>query len=372
MPTTIGQSTFASGVALYREVAAEESGNLALSPVSLTGALAPVAAGARGETRAAIGRAMGFGAGDVLAPTGAMLRSLAEKRAGGRVDIANALWLAHDLTPNPEFVAAARSELDAEVATLDFRQGAAAARRINAWAKANTEGRVPHVIDPPFDATRLVITNAVYLLADWADQFDATATRAADFFAPGKTVQAPLMHRIGDYRMVDDGDAQILDLPYADGRMSLSLVLPRKRDGLAALERRLSGDDLARRLAALDSAPLRPVEVRIPKAEFSGSFSLNGPLMAMGMGIAFTDQADLSGIANEPLAISRVLQSTFLKLDEKGTEAAAVTAVDIMVTGAMSFEGPQFRADHPFLFVLRDRPTGALLFIGRVADPTAR
>src|SRR5688572_4649587 len=130
-PTTIGQSTFSSGVALYREVAVEESGNIALSPVSLAGAMAPVAAGARGETRAAIGAAMGFGGGDVLAPTGAMLRSLAEKRDGGRVDIANALWLAQDLTPNPEFVTAAKRDLDAEVARVDFRSGAAAAARIN-------------------------------------------------------------------------------------------------------------------------------------------------------------------------------------------------------------------------------------------------
>ncbi len=103
-----GQASMASGVALFRAVAADEAGNIALSPVSLTGAMAPVAAGARGETRLAIDRAMSFGGGDVLAPTGAMLRSLAQKRPGGRVDIANALWLADDLTPNPEFVAAAK------------------------------------------------------------------------------------------------------------------------------------------------------------------------------------------------------------------------------------------------------------------------
>ncbi len=367
-----GQASMASGVALFRAVAADEAGNIALSPVSLTGAMAPVAAGARGETRLAIDRAMSFGGGDVLAPTGAMLRSLAQKRPGGRVDIANALWLADDLTPNPEFVAAAKRELGADVARVDFRAGAAAAKRINDWARDNTEGRVPHIIDPPFDQTRLVITNAVYLLADWAEAFDAKDTASEDFFAPGKTIQAPLMKRIGSYRMIEDGDAQILDLPYRDGRMSLSVILPIRRGGLASIERKLASDGLARQLAALDAAPMRMVEVRIPKAEFSGKFNLNRPLQSMGMGIAFTERADLTGIANESLAISRVLQNTFLKIDEKGTEAAAVTAIDIVATGMMIHEGPTFRADHPFLFVLRDKPTGALLFIGRIADPTAR
>lgn len=359
------------GVALFREVGRKSAGNLLLSPVSLSGALAPAMEAARGPTRSGMEQALGLPAEDAMTKAGALQKALTAGREGATVTIANALWLAPEFRPDPAFVARAKTLLGSEVSTLEFeRDPEGAARRINDWAAANTAGKIRNVISPPFLGTRLVITNAVYMLADWAEPFRASDSRDEPFYTASGAVSARLMRRAGGYRMVEAEGAQWIDLPYRDGRLSMTVVLPKERNGLSALERSLTPVRAAQHLRLLDSAEPREVELFLPQVEFSSRSLLNEPLKALGMGEAFSERADFTGFGHgEPLRISKVLQNGFLRVDEKGTEAAAITTVEIVVTGARASSLPVFRADHPFLYLIRDRQTGALLFIGRVANP---
>ncbi len=368
---SLATASLERGVALFRHVGEETSGNLLLSPVSLSGALAPAMEASRGATRSGMEQALGLPADGAMERSGALRQTLTAKRDGATVAIANALWLAPEFRPDPAFVSRARTLLGSEVATLEFERDAdGAAKRINDWAAANTNGKIPNVINPPFLGTRLVITNAVYMLADWAEPFRASDTRDAPFATLKGPVPARLMHREGSYKMVEAQGAQWIDLPYRDGRLSMTVVLPKTRGGLPALERALAPRQMVRTLAALDAAAPKGVELFLPRVQFSSKRELNEPLKALGMREAFSGRADFGGFGHgEPLHISKVLQNGFLKVDEKGTEAAAVTTVEIVVTGARGSKLPVFRADHPFLYLIRDHQTGALLFIGRVADP---
>ena len=361
------------GVDLYRQLAAKP-GNVFISPVSLAGAFGPVAAGAQGETREAIGQVLHFPEGDdALHPRlGGLLRGLESDSAGARVSIANALWLMKGYAVKPAFVAVARNSYGAEVETLDFNNGAAAAGRINGWVERETNNRIRNLIAPDSldEMTRVVVTNAVHFLGDWSQPFNSARTRPEPFFlAGGGTRHVPMMSSNRWTRLAVAGPVQLLELPYKGERLAMVAILPRERGGLAAIEATLTDERLGEWLQQLDSTDRGEVLVQIPKVQIEGSYQLNEPLKAMGMAIAFDpNRANFRGIAeNERLFISQVLHKTFLRVDEKGTEAGAATAVEIQAE--RSGEPPTFRADHPFLILIRDKPTGAVLFLGRIAAP---
>ena len=368
-----GNASAALAVDLYRQLSGEP-GNVVVSPASLAGAMAPVALGAQGETRAGIDRALHFGPGDPTVAIGADFAALAGRREGARVDIANALWVQAGFALKSAFVGAARRNLGAEVASLDFVQSQAAAARINRWASDNTAGRIPTIVsaDSLGPATRLVVTNAVYLLADWEQPFKAEVTGAASFTGRGgKAMSVRMMHQHDSYRLVARDGVKAIALPYRGGRLEMIAILPDATGGLPGIERRLDAQWLAALTAALDASAPQAVELALPKLRTESEYQLAGPLTAMGMGKAFSDSAEFGGIADAPLSISEVIQKTFLKIDEKGTEAAAVTAVTIVVTGMQIRPEQTFIADHPFLFLIRDRPTGQILFIGRIEAPVS-
>ncbi len=180
----------------------------------------------------------------------------------------------------------------------------------------------------------------------------------------------PLMHRsTGHYRFFETDDFQAVDLPYKDERLSMTVFLPRQRGALAAFEAGLTDERLRTWLARLDAEQPRELRLYLPKLKIEERYNLVPALRDMGMGVAFTPDADLTGIADEDLFISQVLHKTFVRIDEKGTEAAAVTAIEIQVTGGRIGEPPTFRADHPFFFLLRDKQSGAILFLGRIVEP---
>ena len=366
-----GNADFA--LRLYGELR-NEPGNLFLSPVSLAGAFGPVAAGARGETRTAIDAALGFpgGAGEGLHPAlGGLLRGVEREREGVALSIANALWLKHDLPMKPEFLRTGQQEYGAQVERLDFRQSAASAKRINDWVSGETRGRIRELIaaDSLDNDTALVVTNAVYFLADWADPFNASGTRDEPFYSPGGIRQIPLMSQGGHYRYFETDGFQAIDLPYKDPSLSMTVLLPKARGGLPSLEASLTGAKLREWLARIDAENPRKVYLHLPKLKMEESYNLVDPLRALGMGIAFTNRADFRGIAEADLLISQVVQKTFVRIDEKGTEAAAATGVEVELTSAPPAPPPTFRADHPFFFVLRDKQSGAILFLGRVVAP---
>ena len=367
----------AFGVTLYQRLAAEP-GNVFLSPISLAGAFGPVAAGAQGETRAAIGKVLELPNDDATLhrDLGGLLRTLESDRGDARVSIANGLWLMKDFAVKPAFVAVAKNNYDAEVDSLDFRNGVAAAARINNWVERKTGGRIPKLIEPDSldEMTALVVTNAVHFLGDWTHPFNASNTGLQPFHLTGGTVRdVPMMYGKRYHRYADADGVQLLELPYKGDRLSMVAILPNKRGGLAAVEKSLDGRRLGQWLGQLDSAEPREVRVYLPKVEFRSSYQLVEPLKAMGMSIAFQPhQANFRGIADTDLFISQVVHKTFLRIDEKGTEAAAATGIEAELTSAPAVPPPTFRADHPFLVLIRDRPTGAVLFLGRIADPSVR
>lgn len=240
--------------------------------------------------------------------------------------------------------------------------------------EAKTQDKIKDLIqsgnlDP---LTRLVLVNAIYFKGNWASPFDPAHTAEGAFVvAPDAEVRVPLMAKLQRIPYAEFEEVQIAKLPYAGAGLSMLVVLPREKAGLAALEARLTPDVLAAWRAGLAE---RDVRLVLPKFKLTwGAFELNGALKALGMLDAFSDtQADFSGMDGRPawLYIGLVLHKAFVEVNEEGTEAAAATAV-VMRARAMRPSPPvEFRADHPFLFLIQEETTGAILFLGRVADPS--
>jgi serpin B len=253
---------------------------------------------------------------------------------------------------------------------VDFRQDADAARtKINRWVEQETRDRIRELLLPgSLDAmTELVLTNAAYFYGAWVEPFDARMTRDGAFATPGGSASTRFMWRDGATRYAQLDGLQIVELPYKGG-FSMLVVLPDDPRGLAAVESRLPGG-YQRWVRALAE---EQVEILLPRWRAESTQSLNDHLEKLGMRHAFSDGADFSGMIDSgSLQISAVIQKAFIEVTETGTEAAAATAV---VLGGESVEPPRrqprpFHADHPFLYVVRDQETGAILFMGRVVNP---
>ncbi|MBL8547624.1 MAG: serpin family protein [Hyphomonadaceae bacterium] len=362
-------------VGLYRAIAAH-AGNQFISPYSVASAFALLYPGAHGRTAAEMAATFGFNA-DVaaqVASTRAQRDALAGQTGGSEFTTANAAWVERTMALRAAYARTIRDGLGATIEAVPFiANQAAALRTINAWAARETRDRIPEILTEPDPARRLVLTNAVYFKGRWQQQFSANATRDGDFFGEsGAAQRARLMRKVMRTPYYEGEGFQAAEFLYDDGAFSLAVFLPRARDGLAAFERRLMGSALDRWLVDLDAAERVRLDVTLPKVEMRSDYDLVPQLRALGLQQAFMDSADFSGVTEqERLAVSAVIHKTFLAIDEEGTEAAAVTAIDMRATSAMPQpEAPpiEFKADHPFFMVLRHKPTGTRLFMGRVAQ----
>ena len=373
-----GNTQFA--VDLYAMLA-KADGNLFFSPESVSIALAMTYGGARGRTREEMREVLGFPADDeaLHACFQTLLQGLSVGKsgeAGYKLSIANRLWGQEDFPFLEAFVKLTRQHYGAELARVDFRSNAEGVRRtINAWVADETEDKIQELLQPGVidEITRLVLTNAVYFKGDWADRFDKQATKKAPFFVtPENAVDVPMMYQSREFGYGETEALQVLELPYEGKALSMLVLLPKERDGLAALEQALSVDNLAAWSQALRR---QKVKVYLPKFKLEAQFELNKTLMAMGMVEAFTGRADFSGMVDatktaERLFISNVIHKAYVDVNEEGTEAAAATAVVMKLTAtAMPRPVPVFRADHPFIFMIRDTRSGSILFLGRMVNP---
>lgn len=349
-------------------------GNLFFSPASISTALSMTWAGARGETAQQLASTLHFElpSEEQHAGQAALLARLSSSAAGApQLSIANRIWSSNTLRIEPEFQRITAAHYGAALELLDFADPEAARGRINTWVQQKTRDKIMNLLPPQMlsPATRMVLTNAIYFKGLWRTQFDKKQTRPQPFFTADGAKDVPLMIKTLPARYTERPDVQVLELPYksSDPQHALSMVilLPRARDGLAQIEASLTAQ-LGPYLEQL--IPLT-VDVVLPRFKVTQSFLLNEALSALGMPAAFDqDRADFSGIAPR-LHISHVIHKAFVDVNEEGTEAAAATAV-LMATDSVPPPTPTFRADHPFLFLLRDHKTGAVLFIGRVTDPT--
>jgi len=351
-----------------------DDGNLFFSPFSISTALAMTYAGAAGQTELEMAEVLHFTLGrEALHPAyGALLESVDRGNAlpNYTLETANRLWTATTYTFQEEFLNTTREDYGAEAARTDFAADPEGARtRINDWVAARTHERISDLFPAGTITTQtaLVLANAIYLQGSWETRFDPAATRSETFFvSPDREVTVPLMHGRPKALFGHTDGVYFLELPYSGEDLSMELLLPERKDGLAALETALSEETLSR---WRDHASEQEPEVYLPRFSFRWKNRLAATLTALGMPSAFDPmRADFSRMTgHRNLKIDRVLHQAFVTVNEEGTEAAAATGGGFGPTSVPD----QFRADHPFVFLIRDRVTGAVLFLGRVIDPGA-
>jgi serpin B len=365
--------------------------NLFFSPYSVFMALGMTYAGARGATQEQTAQAMSLPTStealrrrgitrEPLAPTafarecGSLIKNLNAGGKAGRyeLNVANALWGQRNYTFVPDFIKLAETEYGGKLQRLDFAQPAQAAATINAWVEEQTKDKITNLISAEAlgPLTRLVLTNAIYFKGKWVHPFWENGTMRGSFNLPGGSSRQALMMNIHEtLGYADSNDLQILDLEYVGKDLSMTILLPRQTDGITRLEGSLTCKDLSGWLSSI-----RRVEVkaRVPRFKATSSLSLIPALKSLGMIDAFSfPAADFSGMTNEPnVYVSEAVHKAYVDMNEKGTEAAAATGV----AGETVSRGdePKYRtfiADHPFIYLIRERQSGAILFLGRMMDP---
>jgi len=362
---TQGNRAFA--VQLYRQLATAE-GNLFFSPHSISAAMAMTYAGARGMTAEEMKRALHFDLDqDQLHPAFKLLNAglaAGSHLDGQRFDIANALVLTGD-DVSRAYKTLLKDFYDAEIFPGDLET-------INAWVRNKTEHKIEKILDELNADSVCVILNAIYFKGLWAFPFDKEHTAEAPFnVTPDRQVTVPLMNRNADFKLLKANDFRALSLPYQGERLSMVILLPNQVDGLNALEEQANEPNLKQWLAALDSRAPRKVRVHLPRFKLETGYDLVPPFQQMGIAEAFKmPVADFRGMGwpKGKLRISQIKHKAFVEVNEEGTEAAAVTAVE-MVTKSIMEQPEAFRVDQPFLFLIRDHATGTILFMGRIVDP---
>ncbi len=362
------------GLTLFETISRDEPGaNVFLSPLSVSMALGMTLNGARGETRAAMEETLelaGLSQAEINASYRSLIDLLRGLDPGVTFTLANSIWYRQGFAVRQAFIDTSRKYFDAEVAALDFRSPEAP-ETINGWVSENTQGKIEEIVqDIPRNVVMYLI-NAIYFKGTWQYQFDEEKTSEAPFTrADGAEVTVDMMTleepTLPYYR---DEQLTAVELPYGDSLYAMTILLPRRGGSVDSLAARLDADRWGVITGGLRGRELSALEM--PRFTLEYKKELNDVLQALGMGIAFDPRwADFGGIneaLGDKLYIDEVMHKTFIAVDEAGTEAAAVTSVSIALESAP----PAVRIDRPFVFVIREHHSGTILFIGKVADPTA-
>jgi len=374
-----GNSAFAFD--LYGRLAEEHGDdNLFYSPYSISLALAMTYAGARGETEQQMADTLHYTLPqDELHPAfNALDQTLASRGEGAegkddegfRLNIANAIWGQKDYSFRDAFLDTLARNYGAGLRVVDFASAPEEARvAINEWVSEKTEGKIEELIPKNVigSLTRLVLTNAIYFNAAWAEPFEEDRTQDGTFhLLDGSEVTVPMMRQTTSFGYAQGEGYRAVELPYDGRELSMVILLP-EAGGFESFEGSLDAERMA---AVVEDLGYEQVNLTMPKFEFDAGFSLNDALVAMGMEDAFSGEADFSGMTGDrSLHISDVIHKAFVSVDEKGTEAAAATAV-VMAESAAPAQPVEVTVDRPFIFTIRDIETGAVLFVGRVVDPS--
>lgn len=351
------------------------AGNLFFSPHSLSVALAMTYAGARRRTAKQMAAALGFDLPrEQLFPAFAALnaRLASLQQEGLRLSEANSLYPQQGYPFRASFLKILEQHFGVSVTPVDYVAQAEAARlRINAWVAERTANKIIELIKPGVldSLTRLVLVNAIYFKGAWLAPFDPTRTRPQPFwFSADEQQPVPMMGRSGSYPYARVEGAQLLELPYLGEQLAMLVILPDEKDGLPELQARLTQPNLESWLGGLRRTE---VALWLPRFRLTSSFRLDKALVTLGMSDAFDPlKADFSGMTSDPvgLFISAAIHQAFIEVNEEGSEAAAATAV-VMSLRSMPQPPVPFKADHPFIFVIRERESGAILFLGQVLNP---
>jgi serpin B len=347
----------------------EEEDNIFFSPYSISVALAMTYEGARGETAEEMQSVMHFPENDSARRSAfaALHNQINDNSNDYTLSTANALWAHENYMFLEEYFNTIEQYYAGKATNLDFTGEAEKSREaINNWVEEQTYEKIKDLIPEGYinAMTRLVLTNAIYFKGNWLTQFDKDDTRDSDFHVDSETaVTIPMMSiKQEKFDYYSTGGLQILELPYKGEDLSMLILLP--GEGLMdSLESSLTLENLAEWRSSLRE---NEMDIYIPKFKFETKYFMNNNLKEMGMPTAFSGTADLSGMdGKNNLFISSVIHQGFIDVNEKGTEAAAATAVS-MATSVP----PSFNANHPFIFLIQDNVTGNILFMGRVTDPS--
>jgi serpin B len=350
-------------------------GNLFFSPFSIFTALAMTWAGARENTAVQMAETLHFtekpaqfhrAIGDLISQLNAV-----QKETDVELSIANAIWAQKGYQFLDEFFRIVQQSYQADLKQVDFSSAAESARQaINAWVEQQTNEKIKDLLPPKVlnALTRLVLVNAIYFKGFWDNQFKSRDTREMEFWLLTEVaVKVPMMHQEHQFGYWENDWLQIMEMPYKEESLSLIVLLPKEKTGIIDLEQKLKFENM---MAWQSRLRKRKVIVFFPKFKIESQFSLAQTLALMGMPDAFDPElADFSAmVGQKELYISAVIHKAFLEVNEEGSEAAAATGVVVGVT-SIAPSPPIFKADHPFVFFIRDNKSQSILFLGRVLNP---
>jgi len=363
----------------YSEINKNEQGNIFYSPYSISAALAMTYEGAKGQTADEMKSVFHFPENNVLRPNfAAIYNNINNKDKEYKLSTGNALWAQQDYPFLQDYLTTVEKYYGGKAANLDFDIETEKSRQtINTFIEEQTNYKIKDLI--PQGALKsnaiLVLTNAIYFKGTWVKQFDKKDTKDEDFSTnSGQRVKTPMMRLTGEdaeFNYAETDEIQILEMPYDGEDLSMLIILP-KENNLGSIEKSLNSEKLTEWRNMLNE---QRVDIYIPKFKFETKYFMKNTLIAMGMSTAFRDgAADFSGMIDttdtkDSPFIQDAIHQAFVEVNEEGTEAAAATAVIIGIE-SLGPRIPIFRADHPFIFVIQEKETGNILFLGRVSDPT--
>ncbi|XP_052872426.1 antichymotrypsin-2-like isoform X2 [Anopheles cruzii] len=362
-------------VQLYRQVSSKSTGeNVVISPFSVSACLSLVAQGAAGLTADELFGGLRYGKADRKQQVAESYRRLMERLSTDKtMNVANKVYVMEKFKVKSSFNAVAADSFKSEAQELNFAQNVAAAKTINGWVEGKTNNKIKDLIAPDVldDLTRMVLVNAVHFKGTWTYQFDPASTRPMPFWLSAtESREVPMMNikKHFAYNNFEDKGFSALELTYSGSDVTMLVLLPNERTGLAALEAQLPSLNLAELASQMHK---QEVEVFLPKFKIEFSLDLNDDLTELGMGRMFTDAAEFPDLleTNEPLKVSKVIHKAFIEVNEEGTEAAAATGM-VMTAYCMIISKPiTFKADHPFVYALLSREKG-LYFVGKMSKST--
>ncbi|MBD2186868.1 serpin family protein [Pseudanabaena mucicola] len=359
------------GFNLFERVAKQDE-NIFISPSSVAIALSMVYNGAKGDTQTEIAKTLelqGISVEDVNKFNRAFQQMLTEGDKGVELNIANSVWVRNDVPLKQDFLNQVQKFYQSEVTNLDFRDPNAV-NIINNWVKQSTKDKIDTIVDRIDRDSLMFLINAVYFNGKWEAPFDKSRTQPKPFtLANGKKIQHPAMSRSGEYRYYDAPTFQAINLPYGSGRFGMQVFLPKPNSNLAEFQKQLTTSNWQEWSTKFVE---REGLIQLPRFKMEYEITLKSILKDMGMVLPFSNQADFSNLSDASSTIHEVRHKTFVDVTEEGTEAAAVTSIEMRVTSAMPSEEPPFQmiVDRPFFFAISDRKTGAIIFMGSIKNPS--
>lgn len=369
--SSLVKSSNTFGANVFKQVlqGEEENANVLLSPLSIFQALSMARNGANGLTKDEMSEVLAFDKSqdaDISEYQKRLVDAL--KKADNKIDlnIANSIWYRNDITVESDFIQTNKDFFNAEVNALDFSDAKNSKRTINSWVEKQTNGKIPEIVDEITPDHVMFLINAIYFYGQWQNEFDVKNTKKETFYPElGAEVKVDMMHQEAYLGYANNDLFTMVEMPYGNGHFNMVALMPNEGKKVSDIVDAINDENWG---AWMKSVHPQEVVLGFPKFKFEGDYELNNPLIRMGMPLAFSTMADFTDILKKSsIYISKVKHKTFIEVDEKGTEAAAVTSVEIMTTSMP--QQTYFTANKPFLFAITEKDTHAILFMGRLMMP---